>query len=95
MDKLFKHKLMFKHNMGFKTITIKESAYNRIKAAKKHDESFSEFFERTVNQKKDIQQFAGVLNNKEARALKQTIRKERKRADDNKKKRIADVLSRL
>jgi predicted CopG family antitoxin len=35
--------------MSFKTITIKKSAYDRLLAIKKENESFSELFERLSN----------------------------------------------
>lgn len=33
-------------NMGFKTLTIKESVYKKLLAIKRKDESFSDLFER-------------------------------------------------
>jgi predicted CopG family antitoxin len=35
--------------MAFKTLTIKESVYNKLLLMKKKDESFSELFERLSN----------------------------------------------
>lgn len=37
--------------MGFKTVTIKESVYNKLLQMKKKDESFSDFLDRLVNTK--------------------------------------------
>ena len=93
MNKLFKAKFMFKHNMGFKTITIKESAYNRLKAAKKRNESFSEFFERTIPQQKNLTSFAGSISDVEAKTILKNIARDRKRADCDEKKRLRHVLS--
>jgi len=90
MQKLFKFTHKHKH-MAFKTITIKESAYRKIKAAKRQKESFSEFFERTVAAKQDIKEFSGTLSDEEADEALAKIRRERERAT----KEEQDALSRL
>ena len=56
---MFKHK----HNMKFKTLTIKESVYRELLKTKGEGESFSNLFERMVKATKtrpDLMRFAGA-----------------------------------
>lgn len=47
--------------MAFKTITIKERVFRELSKAKGADESFSDFFERMVHERKpDLMRFAGA-----------------------------------
>ncbi len=79
--------------MTFKTITVKESAYRKIKAAKGPEESFSEFFERSFP-KQDVMSFSGILSEGEATEAMRKIRRERERANKD-EMREQDALSRL
>ena len=54
----------FKHNMVFKTITIKESVYKELIKVKKKDESFSDFLEELViSRKPDLLKYVGAWKN--------------------------------
>lgn len=47
--------------MGSKTIMVTEEAYNRLKAAKREDESFSEVLKRLLSERKPkLSDFAGA-----------------------------------
>lgn len=73
---MFKHK----HNMGFKTLTIKEEVYEKLMKAKGKEESFSDFLERTVSKEKpDLMKFYGAwkMSKEEAEKVKKTIREYR------------------
>jgi len=76
--------------MGFKTITIKTSVYNKLVKAKKENESFSEFFDRTVSKKPDLWKYYGAwkLKKGEAKKIKKEIMLERERMDKEWKERL-------
>ena len=90
----FKYIIKHKHNMGFKTITIKESVYNELLRAKGKEESFSNFLGELVETKKkkvDIMRFAGAWNgmsNKEFEKVKNSMKELRESADTNFKERM-------
>ncbi len=75
-----------------KTITIKETVYNKLVSVKKADESFSDLFERLSSKEKtSIKSLAGFLNEKEASKMKKTIEAHRKsssKMDAHREKRI-------
>ena len=77
---MFKHK----HSMGFKTLTIKEEVYEKLLKAKGKEESFSDFFEKTISREKpDLMRFYGAwkMSKKEAESVKKTIKEYREAAD--------------
>lgn len=51
--------------MGTKTITIKEDAYERLKAHKREDESFSDVVSRLAGQDRDVWAGYGTMRNDE------------------------------
>ena len=90
---MFKHK----HNMPFKTLTIKESAYKEILKLKKKDESFSDFFERIAKEKKkkpDLTRFYGAwkISDEEWNRIEETIKKRRNSADKNYRERLEKLF---
>ncbi len=65
--------------MAVKTLTIKEKVYNRLRADKRIEESFSDYFERLLSEKKrDYMRFAGIWDKKTAEEIRAIIRKSRK-----------------
>ena len=80
--------------MGFKTITIKEDVYKELLEEKGKEESFSEFFDKLMKEKKkkpDIMKFAGAWNkmsDKEFEKINKSIKELRESADKNFKERI-------
>lgn len=95
MEKLFKFKHEHKHNMPFKTITIKESAYRKLKAAKRKDESFTDLIERKFKEKPDLMKYAGILTDEEAEEAWNRTLEFRKAFNEDAERRRKDVLSRL
>ncbi len=85
--------------MGFKTITIKDEAYDRINSAKLEGESFSELFIRKFPEPKpDIMKFAGIwkdMTDEEFKELKARMKTYRNSFNNNAERRRKDVLSRL
>ena len=76
--------------MGFKTITIKESVYDKIVTAKRKGESFSDFFDRIVRRKPDIWKYYGAwkLKKGEKEKIMGRIRAGRDRLDMEWKERV-------
>jgi predicted CopG family antitoxin len=67
--------------MPSKTVSLEASAYDRLKAAKAPDESFSEAINRILaDSKPSYRALAGFLSPSEAKRVKGTIR--RMRADE-------------
>jgi len=60
--------------MAVKTITITETAYNRIKAMKRGDESFSELFMRISPEKLTIHELIGCLKSTPQEAARERAR---------------------
>lgn len=71
--------------MATKTITITEDAYERLNALKENQESFSEAIRRLTSKIK-LSDFAGILNNEEARNMKERIRNLREASTERAKK---------
>ena len=82
---MFKHK----HNMGFKTLTIKDKVYGKLMKVKHKEESFSEFLDKLVetsSKKVDIMKFAGAWNkmsDEEFKKMKKAIVGFRESANKN------------
>lgn len=94
----FKYMFKHKHNMGFKTITIKESVYKDLLKVKKRGESFSELFERLAKPKKtDLTRFYGAwkMSNKEAERITKAIRDYRKSFDKSFEIRMKRMKTRM
>ncbi|MBI2176605.1 antitoxin VapB family protein [Candidatus Woesearchaeota archaeon] len=69
--------------MVTKTITVTKDAYERLKALKRPEESFSEEIKRITGGKQDIMRFAGALSylsDEETEEIKSGIRQMRARA---------------
>lgn len=64
--------------MPSKTVSLEESAYERLKAAKAHDESFSEAVHRILaDSRPSYRHLAGALTSTEAEAIRTAIRRMR------------------
>jgi predicted CopG family antitoxin len=79
---MFKHK----HNMPFKTLTITEEAYNKIKMLKEKSESFTELFLRLSDEKINVaERFLGSVRctPAEASAWRKRVRENRKKLNES------------
>ena len=65
--------------MATKTISITEEAYERLRARKEANESFSDIINR-ITGKRSIMELAGILSEKEGGALMKTIKEGRERS---------------
>ena len=65
--------------MATKTISITEEAYERLQARKKEGESFTEVINR-ITGKSSLLDYAGLLSAKEAKALEEKIRDNRRKS---------------
>lgn len=59
--------------MSSKNITIREEAYESLKAHKRDDESFSDVVMRLSGQNKDVMKGFGMLSDEEADALRDHV----------------------
>ncbi len=65
--------------MAVKTLTIKERVYAKLKEDKRPDESFSDYFERLIkNKKPNYFKIVGIWSEKKAEAIRSSIKKARK-----------------
>ena len=80
--------------MTTKTISITEEAYERLRSKKDERESFSDVINRITN-KRPLSDFLGVLNEKEADLLENTIGKNRKINRELHEKRVKYILKGL
>jgi predicted CopG family antitoxin len=65
--------------MGAKNISISDEAYERLKAVKKPNESFTDVINRLTG-RKSIMELAGVLSKEEAREMRKMVKDIRKRS---------------
>ena len=65
-------------DMGTKTLTITNEAYERLAALKEHKESFSEVITK-ITQRHSLRDLVGILTPAEAKELKVTVEETRKR----------------
>jgi len=75
--------------MTTKTLTITEEAYERLRARKSGDESFSELIIR-ITHRRPLADFAGILEGESGSALKKAVedsRRERQAVDARRRRR--------
>lgn len=78
--------------MGSKNITIKEEAYESLKAHKRADESFSDVILRLTGSDQDVMKGFGMLDDEEADALREEIDRTRKQFDRDAKERQDELF---
>lgn len=66
--------------MSTKTLSITTEAYDRLKANKKHKESFTDVINR-LTRKKSLLGFAGMLSKDEAEILENAVKKSRNESE--------------
>lgn len=76
--------------MPTRTISITEEAYERLKAKKEKNESFTDVINR-VTGKRDIMEFAGILSDEEGEKLEAYV-KERRRASRERSNRLREMM---
>ena len=84
--------------MTVKNISIMEDVYRMLMARKKVSESFSELIRRTIQDKKDIMEFAGAWNRvseEKISEIKINIQKARKKATKELSERIKRIHGNL
>lgn len=69
--------------MSSKNITLKEEAYESLKAHKRDDESFSDVVLRLSGKNKDIWKGFGMLSDEEADALRGHVEDVRNQIDED------------
>ncbi len=85
---------LHKLNMAVKTITVKEEAYEALKAVKTSNESFSDTLLR-ITKRKPLSSFFGIISKKTAQDLEETIHQARKNRTSNHKNRIQHITKEL
>lgn len=73
--------------MSTKTISLSEDAYDRLKALKKENESFSDLVKRLCSGVK-LRDFHGVLSKDSAKKMEKIIREKREEHRDRHERRI-------
>lgn len=69
--------------MSSKNITLKEDAYETLKAHKRDDESFSDVVLRLSGKNKDVMKGFGILNDEEADDLREHVEEVREQIDED------------
>lgn len=80
--------------MATKTISLKESAYKKLKALKEEKESFSDVVDRLASRRK-ISDFHGVLSEETAEEIEKNIKKRRSTHRESREERIREVKDEL
>ncbi len=96
MTENFKYTLKHKHTMPFKTLTIKKSAYDRLKRMKRKGESFTDVIVRITEKRVNLWDLYGILKDSETSTeeMLANVKEMRKDMDESFKRR-QDALSRL
>lgn len=82
--------------MGTKTIGLREDVYERLKARKREDESFTDLMDRLMNETKpDWREEFGTLSGSEAEELERIVKDSRDATGIGMSKRQQDALEEL
>lgn len=82
--------------MGTKTIGIKDDVYERLKARKRDDESFTDLVDRLLDETTtDWREGFGTLDTEDAEELERIVRKSREQTSDGLAERQQDALEEL
>lgn len=77
--------------LGTKNISLKESAYEKLKALKREDESFSDVIERLAKKKTpSYDEFTKIISKDTAKAMKE-LKKQRKQKQEE----IEEIIKKL
>lgn len=80
--------------MGTKTISLSEEAYNRLKAAKKEGESFSDIVNR-ISPGVRLEEYWGILDDEASNELREAVTTGRDRRNDERSSRRERLVSEL
>lgn len=80
-------------HMGTKTISITDDAYERLKAEKGENESFSDVVMRLTSGVK-LSDFHGVLSEETGRKLEENIKESREEHRDRREERMEEITDR-
>ena len=82
--------------MGTKTIGLRDDVYERLKARKREDESFTDLMDRLMNETKpDWRDEFGTLSDTEGDELEAIVRESRKATGEGLSKRQTETLEEL
>ena len=81
-------------NMGTKTVSLADDAYERLKAHKREGESFSDVVRRLTDTV-DLEEYYGVLSDEKAKELEEAVRERRKRFDEERAERREELVDEL
>ena len=76
--------------MGTKTISLADDAYERLKAAKRNDESFSDTVRR-LTPGVHLAEYVGVIDDETADELEAIVTKRRIERTDERRERVRDI----
>lgn len=76
--------------MGTKTVSLSEDAYNKLKALKEDNESFSDVV-RKVTKTSNVSKFHGALSEDTADEIEENIRKNREDNLERHSERVKDI----
>ena len=80
--------------MGVKTVTVRDEAYNVLKARKRGNESFSDAILRLAGSR-SLEEFYGALSEKSGRELERAINETRQKRNTLHRQRKKNVLAEL
>jgi len=82
--------------MGTKTIGVRDDVYERLKARKREDESFTDMMNRLLDETKgDWREAFGTLDTDDAAELEELVKQSRKRLDEGLANRQQKALEEL
>ena len=76
--------------MSTKTVTLSQDAYDQLAGLKEGHESFSDVVRRLAS-RQSLRRFAGVLSNKEASDIEDTIKKGRAMSKERTKRLLKEL----
>jgi len=87
---------MYTQTMGTKTIGIRDEVYERLKARKREDESFTDLMDRMLDETTvDWREGFGTLSQREADELEQIVEDSRNQTSEGLSARQQEVISEL
>ena len=78
-------------NMGTKTISLADDAYERLKARKREGESFSDVVRRLTDMT-DLEKYHGVLSDETAEELEEVVREQREARNEERARRRENIV---
>jgi len=93
---LYTHKHIHKHGMPTKTIGVREEVYDRLRARKRDDESFTDLIDRLIDESGgDWRDGFGSLSTEETESLREAAEASRERFNESAGDRQTAAIDRL